>query len=91
MKPQCKPIVCKDGFRMSVQASAGHYCSPKNDTGPYVSVEVYSDGSEPLLKADDGGISGWTPAKVVMDVIVKHGGIRSGELPNMTVRRVQQK
>jgi hypothetical protein len=27
---------------MSVQASSGHYCSPKNDTGPYTMVEVLS-------------------------------------------------
>jgi len=73
---------------MSVQASAGHYCEPRNDVGPYVSVEVSSNGSEPLLEADAAGISGWTPAKVVMDIIVKHGGIKEGELPDMAVHRV---
>ena len=24
-------IICKDGFKFSVQASANHYCTPRND------------------------------------------------------------
>ena len=33
-------IKCKDGFSMSVVANTGAYCSPRNDKGPYISVEV---------------------------------------------------
>jgi hypothetical protein len=30
----------KRGGHMSVQGSESHYCSPKNNTGPYTLVEV---------------------------------------------------
>ena len=40
MKDHYRVIRCNDGFSMSVQASSAHYCSPKNDKGPYISVEV---------------------------------------------------
>lgn len=33
-------IECADGFTMSVQASRSHYCTPRNDVGPYTAVEV---------------------------------------------------
>ena len=33
-------VVCADGFEMSVQASRGHYCSPREDVGPYTTVEI---------------------------------------------------
>ena len=45
-------ITCADGFKMSVQASHGHYCSPRSDDGPYTKVEVgFPSEAEPLLKA----------------------------------------
>src|ERR1035437_8342823 len=38
IRPQ---IVCNDGVRLSVQASDGHYCSPRmNGLSPYSQVEV---------------------------------------------------
>ena len=40
MKKKYDLIKCADGFTMSVQASRGNYCSPRNDSGPYDSVEV---------------------------------------------------
>ena len=87
-----KPIVCADGFRLSVQASVTHYCTPRDNIGPYFSVEVMSDGSEPLLgtpgKYDDG-ITGWIPARTVLSVIFKHGGIVEGELPPLAFKGSQ--
>ena len=82
-----KTVICRDGFRLSVQASQSHYCSPKSDTGPYYSVEVYSDGSEPLLNAGDDGISGWTSSETLMKVITKHGGRVKGEIPPLAFKR----
>jgi hypothetical protein len=35
-----KRIYCKDGYNLSVQASATHYCSPREDFGPWYEVEV---------------------------------------------------
>lgn len=34
------PIKCRDDFEFSVQASASHYCLPRDNKGPYTEVEV---------------------------------------------------
>ena len=50
-KTQNKPVECRDGFRMSVQASRSHYCEPQDDAGPYTAVEVgFPSEYEPLLR-----------------------------------------
>ena len=47
-----RPIQCKDGFMMTVSASRGHLCSPRDDYGPYSAVEVtYPNELEDLLLA----------------------------------------
>ncbi len=72
-------MVCADGFRMSVQASRAHYCSPKDEQGPYRSVEVLPDEGEELFESRNGdgrGTYGWVPVDVVAKVITKHGGLR---------------
>ena len=68
-------MVCADGFKMSVQASRGHYCSPRNEVGPYVSVEVYPDEGELLFEELSGnsGVYGLVPVTTVAAVIEKHG------------------
>ena len=84
-----EPIVCEDGFRMSVQASESNYCSPRNNEGPWMSVEVgMPSHSESLIlewaeDKDDptGTVYGWVPADVVLEVVDKHGGWKAGELP----------
>lgn len=38
---QIRPrIVCSDGFSVSIQASVFHYCSPRNNFGPYDRFEI---------------------------------------------------
>ena len=82
-------VVCADGFSMSVQASKGSYCRPKNNVGPYKSVEVgYPSSYDYYLHqyAEDpdnptGTVYGWVPADTVMMCIEAHGGMVSGELP----------
>ena len=78
-------IECKDGFRMSVQASDGHYCKPReNDCDFYSSVEVgFPSALEDLLMpfAEDPSnptetVYGWVPEQIVNAVIEKHGGIK---------------
>jgi hypothetical protein len=80
----CLPVVCRDGFQMSVQASSGHYCSPRNDEGPWEEVEVgYPSKIEPLLwDYVDGPPGAWTdtvygyvPISIVAAVIEVHGGL----------------
>jgi len=76
-------ITCADGFTVSVQASRGHYCSPRDDFGPYSSFELgfpsepdhlimeYAENpSEPT-----GTIYGWVPVDVVEQLIENHGGV----------------
>ena len=96
-KPLAKAVVCRDGFGMSVQASRTHYCTPRDDEGPYEGVEVAypSEWEDLLIPYTDPGtptICGMAPTmyvnvpKQTIDAIVhKHGGltIDSGPLPPM--------
>ena len=96
-KPLAKAVFCRDGFRMSVQASRTHYCTPRDDEGPYEGVEVAypSEWEDLLLPYTDSGtptICGMAPTmyvnvpKQTIDAIIhKHGGltIDSGPLPPM--------
>ena len=89
MKRKYELVRCKDGFSMSVQASSRNYCSPRDDQGPYDSVEVGYPSSfdiylhEYAESPDDptGTVYGWVPADTVVMCIDAHGGMVSGELP----------
>ena len=85
-----KRIECADGFSMSVQASRMNYCEPRVDNAKaYNEVEVgFPSSPEPLLEryAEDQSnltetVYGWVPSQVVLDVLAKHGGVVSGDLP----------
>ena len=85
-----KRIKCADGFSMSVQANSSAYCSPRSDNAAsYDEVEVgFPNKPEPLLEryAENPEnltetVYGWVPSQTVLDVIAKHGGVVSGELP----------
>jgi hypothetical protein len=79
------PLACKDGFDMSVQASAFHYCSPRADfpEESYTAVEVGfpTQADERLLPfAEDPEnptetVYGYVPAAVVDGVVEAHGGL----------------
>jgi len=76
-------IICKDGFSISVQGSAGHYCEPRIDTNRYFFVELgFPSKEETLINkyAEDmenptNTVYGWVPIDVVEEVIKKHKGI----------------
>jgi len=80
VKPQ---IICNDGFKMSVQGSAGHYCEPRQVERDYYKMEIgFPSEEEPLISefAEDksnltGTVYGWVPCDIIDDVIKKHGGI----------------
>ena len=96
-------IVCKDGFKFSVQASHGHHCTPQELNSTYLSAELglVSDIEELLMPfageeaececgANKGIVGRDTlydnvPTNVILEVIVKHGGMVSGELPPLRV------
>ena len=83
-------VVCVDGFSMSVQANGTAYCTPRaSEADFYEEVEVGFPNQEESLLAqhaedpDDltGTVYGWVPRMTVINVIAKHGGMVSGELP----------
>jgi len=73
-------IVTKRGDRLSVQASAGHYCSPRNGAGPWSLVEVWWPNRCPRTlrqyqsKGDSGPIT-FCPVSAVNEWIGKRGGL----------------
>ena len=85
-----KIVECADGFRMSVQARDGLYCSPRYGVCErYTKVEIgYPSAEEPLImdyaeQADrpTDTVYAYVPVPVVTLVLAKHGGIVDGELP----------
>ena len=78
-----KGITCKDGFKVSVQASDFHYCRPRNLEGPYSAFELGfpSEKEERLMpyveNADDptGTVYSNVPLFTVIDLINSHGGM----------------
>ena len=87
-------IVCSDGFTMSVQANEYAYCEPRyTGAEQYETVEIgYPSQREELLMEyaessyndtdPTDTVYAYVPAALVFAVIVKHGGMVSGELPN---------
>lgn len=79
----CPRIVCEDGTTLSVQASRFHYCSPRNNIGPWEAVEV----GFPSVKPPDSWekyaedwttpcetVYGRVPIELVRAFIDTHGG-----------------
>ena len=81
--PMSPRITCQDGFSLSVQATHGAYCSPRNNTGPWSAVEVGFPSAEPELimsycgdpKKPTETVYGYVPIELVEELIEKHGGI----------------
>lgn len=79
-------IVCNDGFSISVQGSANHYCSPRENLidKAYAEVELgfpsvaddliayYAEDDEDLTDT----VYGLVPIDTVEELIEKHGGIK---------------
>lgn len=80
-------LYCNDGYSISVQASAFHYCSPRlNGLQDYKSVELgYPSAEDELINeyAEDGDMNytdtvyGYVPIEIVEKLIEKHGGIKT--------------
>ena len=76
------PLVCRDGFNVSVQAGAKHYCEPRSDEGPYTHVELgFPSAPSDLLTeyAEDETaptltVYGYVPLGVVEALLESHGG-----------------
>ena len=84
-------IECNDGFSMSVVAGNGiQYSLPRKGPGPFCAVEVgYPTRHETLLMPYIDGdlrpptmsVYGYVPTEVVLKILQKHGGLKSGTLP----------
>jgi len=95
MRQLNEKVVCADGFAMSVQANENAYCTPRQ-TGAeeYTEVEIgFPSAREELIIdwAEDREdptecVYGYVPVSVVTNVIAKHGGVRSGEVPRGVAR-----
>jgi hypothetical protein len=76
-------VVCADGFSVSVQASDSAYCSPRDNIGPWTSVECgFPTEKDPVLEqyaedpgaeiTDDGKVKtvyGWVPSEIITQII----------------------
>lgn len=90
-----EPVTFANGETISIQASRAHYCTPRNNEGPYTTVEVgntrhielpsrWNVYAEPY---DGTGFTvyNWVPAVLVHELIRSKGGIVSGEIPPLAL------
>ena len=76
-------VICKDGFKMSVQAGQSLYSEPRDVADSYEEAEVgFPSTEESLLTtyAEDNDnlcdtVYGYVPCSIIDEVIEKHGGI----------------
>jgi len=99
-KPR-KGITCKDGFKISIQASVNHYCTPLENGYDtlYTHVELgypserdnlIDEYVEDLSKDDEeidyiNSVYPYVPSEVISLLIAKHGGWASGEMPRLGI------
>lgn len=87
----CPRAVCADGFSIGIQASSGHYCSPRIDeldaNTQYTHVELefpsHFEKIEEILLNYCGNkayptetIYSYVPVEIVQEILDKHGGIK---------------
>lgn len=90
-------IKCKDGISLSVQASRYHYCTPRDNTGPYTHVEVgfiLDENENQVIPPEswrnysDGefpnSVYGYVPLTLVVEFIIDHGGVDGWDGTNAT-------
>tara|TARA_R100000322_G_scaffold29681_1_gene19117 strand:+ start:246 stop:584 length:339 start_codon:yes stop_codon:yes gene_type:complete len=96
-----KPVVCADGFRVSIQASKGHYSWPRDNVRAYKACELgYPSEPDDLIKEYAEQRLGennyvdcvypFVPAKVIQALLEKHGGIVSGECPQLDLTESEE-
>ena len=81
-------VICKDGFKMSVQAGQSLYSEPRDVANSYEEAEVgfpsteetlltsYAEDSEALCDT----VYGYVPCSIIDQVIEKHGGIDESKI-----------
>ena len=87
----CPRVICKDGFKMSVQAGQSLYSEPRDVADRYEEAEVGFPSTEEILLtsyAEDrenlcGTVYGYVPCSIIDQVIEKHGGIDEESIVKM--------
>ena len=85
-------VICKDGFKMSVQAGQSLYSEPRDVVDHYKEAEVgFPSEEEHLLTsyAEDNEnlcdtVYGYVPCSIIDEVIEKHGGINESKIKSIT-------
>lgn len=76
--------ICPDGLRVSIQASRTHYCTPRNNDGPYTHVELgYPNQTPPdyILEYAENDktpcqtVYSYVPIELVDKWLQEHGGL----------------
>jgi hypothetical protein len=78
-------LICNDGFKMSVQGSRTHYCSPRSTVEAYSEMEIgFPSEQEDLImeyaespETPTDTVYGYVPCDIIQSVIEKHGGINT--------------
>lgn len=81
--PLTPRIKCADGFSMSVQATEGTYCTPRENQGPWEEVEVGFPSAEPDFimqfaeqpEKPTETVYGYVPVELVEKLVDHHGGL----------------
>ena len=81
-------VICKDGFKMSVQAGQSLYSEPRDVADKYEEAEIgFPSTEESLLTtyAEDNEnlcdtVYGYVPCTIIDQVIEKHGGIDESKI-----------
>ena len=74
-------VECSDGFSVSIQASAFHYCEPRDNFGPYTHLELGFPCSEDVFDlseyedSEGSGVFAYVPVEKVDELLKSHGGI----------------
>ena len=80
-------VLCADGARVSVQANAMMWCTPRNNAGPYTAVEAGLPSVTPpvswVLFSEPPGpeIYALLPVALLWEFFDAHGGVVGGDLP----------
>ena len=89
--PLTRRITCVDGFSLSVQATHGAYCSPRDNFGPWHEVEVGYPSAQPELifyraeapERPTETVYPYVDIELVEQLIALHGGPDSETIDRM--------
>ena len=72
-----KSLICRNGQKISIQASNIHYCTPQNNEGPWTHFELgYLNqlGYDFLIEYAEDTVFSYVPKEKVLQLIELNGG-----------------